>query len=148
MVTSRTGFDRKEMAKGETIHPIRRDWLSGMSYVALGEKYAIDQRTAKRYAMSNLPLEYLDNRPFSSVLNPYKASIDKWLLNGRIFSTVIHDRLIEQGCKCGYTTVNDYASKKMDEYERAGIYKDGAQVTRDTTTQQEKISIEKQRMRG
>ena len=136
------------VAIGEIAHPIRQDWLSGMSFVAIGKKYFIDQRTAKRYALSNLPLEYLDSRPFSSVLDPYKASIDEWLLNDRLFATVIHDRLIEQGCRCGYTVVNDYVRMKIDEYQKAGVYQKDAQVKRDRTSQQEKIMIEKQRVRG
>ena len=93
------------MTINNEVHPIRRDYLSGMSFTDIGEKYLIDPRTAKRYALNNLPLEYLENRPFSSVLDPYKEIIDSWLVNGRIFSTLIHDRLIELGCTCSYTTL-------------------------------------------
>ena len=107
----------------EIVYPIRKDYLSGMSFSAIAEKYAVDPRTAKRYALDNLPLEYLDSRPFSSVLDPYKELIDQWLLNGRIFATLVHDRLIEQGCVCGYTIVNEYVRKKIREYEESGVYK-------------------------
>ena len=79
----------------EIIQPIRQDFLNGMSFTAIGKKYSVDPRTAKRYAINNLPLEELDKRPFSSVLDPYKDQIDRWLLNGPIFSQTIHDRLIE-----------------------------------------------------
>ena len=37
------------------------------------------------------------------------------------FAKTIHDRLIEQGCKCGYTIVNDYVRKKIQK-EASGIY--------------------------
>lgn len=132
----------------ETLHPIRQDYLAGMSFTAIGEKYSIDPRTAKRYALKNLPLEYLDHRPFTSVLDPYKSLIDHWLLNGRIFATIIHDRLNEQGCKCSYTIVNDYVNKKIAEYEKAGIYKPRPRYLRDHTSLKAKIAIEKQIMKG
>ena len=132
----------------ETLHPIRQDYLAGMSFTAIGEKYAIDPRTAKRYALNNLPLEHLDCRPFSSILDPYKSLIDQWLLNGRIFATLIHDRLVERGCKCSYTIVNDYVRIKIAEYEKTGIYKPRLHKTKDRTSLKNKILIEKQRMKG
>lgn len=130
------------------VHPIRRDYLNGMSFASIGEKYMIDPRTAKRYALSNLPLEHLENRPFSSVLDPYKADIDRWLLNGRIFATIIHDRLIDQGCKCGYTIVNDYVRKKIDEYEKAGIYKPFISRQKAKIPHKEKAQAEKKYLKG
>jgi len=132
----------------ETLHQIRQDYLAGMSFAAIGEKYAIDPRTAKRYALNNLPLDHLDNRPFPSVLDPYKSLIDQWLLNGRIFATLIHDRLVEQGCECSYTIVNDYVRKKIAEYEKKGIYKPRVHKVKVHTSYKDKILIEKQRMRG
>jgi hypothetical protein len=95
-----------------------------------------------------LPLDHLDNRPFPSVLDPYKSLIDQWLLNGRIFATLIHDRLVEQGCECSYTIVNDYVRKKITEYEKTGVYKQCDYKAKDRTSYKDKISIEKQRMRG
>jgi len=136
------------MIINETIYPIRQDYLDGMSFAAIGEKYAIDPRTAKRYVLNNLPLEHLDARPFSSVLDPYKNQIDQWLLNGRIFATLIHDRLVERGCRCSYTIVNDYVRKKISEYEKMGVYKPNLQQAVDHTSHRDKISIEKQRAKG
>jgi hypothetical protein len=129
-----------------TIHPIRQDYLSGMSYAAIGDKYGIDPRTAKKYALNNLPLEDLEQRPFSSVLDPHKAEIDKWLLNGRIFSTIVHDRLVEKGCMCGYTIVNDYVQKKFNEYEKAGMYKCYGINAKNNISIQDKILDEKQNL--
>jgi len=131
------------MKISEIVHQIRQDYLSGMSFVAIGEKYAIDQRTAKRYAINNLPLEHLNNRPFKSMLDPYKESIDRWLLNGHIFATTIHDRLIEQGCECGYTIVNDYVRKKIDEYEKAGIYQPYIHNEKVMPPHNDKVQVEK-----
>ena len=119
-----------------------------MSFSAIGVKYSIDPRTAKRYALNNLPLEHLENRPFSSVLDPYKCLIDNWLVNGRIFATLIHDRLIELGCLCSYTTVNDYVRKKIDEYEKSGIYQPPVHIRKSKAPLKNRSSIEKQRMRG
>jgi hypothetical protein len=136
------------MTISTTIHPIRHDYLSGMSFSAIGEKYMIDPRTAKRYALNNLPLEHLESRPFSSVLDPYKDLIASWLANGRIFATTIRDRLIELGCMCSYTTVNDYVRKIVEEYERSGIYHTHINAKKPKTSLKSRSSIEKQRMGG
>lgn len=48
----------------EIIQPIRQDFLNGMSFTAIRKKYSIDPRTAKGYAINNLPLEELDKTPF------------------------------------------------------------------------------------
>jgi len=132
----------------DIVYPIKRDYLSGMSFVAIGKKYKIDPRTAKRHAINNLPLEHLENRPFSSILDPYKEMIDQWLLNGRVFATTIHDRLTELGCTCGYTIVNDYVRTKIYEYEETGIYAQETHAIVDKRTHHEKIKIEKQRIKG
>ena len=130
------------------VHPIRQDYLAGMSYVSIGQKYGIDPRTAKRYALNNLPLENLEQRPFSSVLDPYKSMIDQWLLNGRIFATIVHDRLVEEGCMCGYTIVNNYVQKKICEYEKSGVYKPHAFNEESKIAIQDKVLSEKQNMKG
>lgn len=132
----------------EIPQPIKRDFLNGMSYAAIGRKYSIDPRTAKRYVEINLPLEELEKRPFASVLDPYKEMIDRWLLNGPIFSRTIHDRLIECGCNCGYTIVNDYVRNKINEYEKSGIYKTPKLKPRDQRSRHEKILEEKQKLGG
>lgn len=132
----------------EIPQPIKQDFLNGMSYAAIGRKYSIDPRTAKRYVENNLPLEELEKRPFASVLDPYKGLIDRWLLNGPIFSRTIHDRLIECGCNCGYTIVNDYVRNKINEYEKSGIYKTPKLKPRDQKSRYEKILEEKQKLGG
>ena len=132
----------------EIPQPIRQDYLNGMSYTAISRKYSIDQRTAKRYVINNLPLEELDKRPFSSVLDPYKDQIDRWLLNGPVFSSIIHDHLIECGCKCGYTIVNDYVRRKILEYEASGIYRKYKSKPRDKKNRLDKILEEKQTLGG
>ncbi len=91
--------------------PIRRDRLLGMTYSQLAEKYQIDPRTAKRYAEKNLPTDYLDHRPFPSILDPFKAQIDQWLADPALTATEVWHRLKRSGCRCGYTIVNDYVKK-------------------------------------
>jgi len=134
--------------KKDMPQPIRQDFLNGMSFTAIGRKYYIDPRTAKRYAINNLPLEELEKRSFTSVLDPYKDQIDRWLLNGPIFSQTIHDRLVEYGCKCGYTIVNDYVRDKVLEYEKSSIYKTYKSKPRDKKNHHEKILEEKQNWEG
>ena len=112
----------------DIVYPIKRDYLSGMSFVAIGKKYKIDPRTAKRHAINNLPLEHLENRPFSSILDPYKEIIDQWLLNGRVFATTVHDRLTELGCTCGYTIV-DSMQALYKEYLLFQAEEDVARIT-------------------
>lgn len=94
-------------------NPIRRDRQAGMSYMDIALKYRIDPRTAKRYAEKNLPLAHLENRPFASILDPYRALIDHWLQTERICATTVHGRLRAMGCLCSYGTVNGYVRKKL-----------------------------------
>ena len=101
----------------ESVNPIREDYLSGMNLVQIGKKYGIDPRTAKRYSLKNLPTEHLQQRPFPSVLDEYKPTIHALLKTGNMPSTLIHDRLIEMGCRCGYTIVNDYV-KKLSQFNK------------------------------
>jgi hypothetical protein len=63
---------RGSVMQDSLIHPIRADYLSGMSYVAIGQKYGIDQRTAKRYAFHNLPMDNLQQRPFQSKMDDFR----------------------------------------------------------------------------
>ena len=60
---------------------IRLDYLGGMTYRAIAEKYQIDQRTARRYVQNNLPLSEYEHRTYPSALDPYKPLIRKWLEN-------------------------------------------------------------------
>lgn len=106
----------------EIIHPIRKDYLNGMTYKAISVKYQIDVRTAKRYVQLNLPLSDLEQRPFSSVLDPYKPQIDQWLSKEKTYASTIYDWLLSEGCNCGYTIVNKYVQEKIREYENMGFY--------------------------
>lgn len=106
----------------EKVQAIRQDYINGLSYKAISIKYQIDARTAKRYVQQNLPLSELEQRPFSSVLDPYKPKIDAWLSQNKVYSTTIYDWLLSTGCRCGYTIVNNYVQKKIRENEDKGIY--------------------------
>ena len=106
----------------DTIQPIRMDRLRGMTYKAIAEKYGIDQRTAKRYADGNLPLDELDHRPFSSMLDPYDAEIRRLLRDGPVFSKEIYRHLRTLGYEGGYTIVNRKVQQIIQEHESAGLY--------------------------
>lgn len=110
------------MTTTEALEPIAQDYQNGMTYKAIAQKYQIDQRTAKRYVENNLPLSDLYHRPFSSILDPYKEQIDKWLLQGRIFSSVIYDWLSEEGFAGSYNIVNRYVQNRIRDYEETGVY--------------------------
>jgi transposase len=136
------------MKEKDVIYPIRRDYLNGMSFAAISRKYYIDQRTAKRYALQNLSIEAYENRVYPSVLDPFKPQIDEWLLNGPMFATIIRDHLVEIGCECGYTIVNDYVRDKIREYEDTGVYANIKHVAqKNAITPLAKVQIEK-RERG
>mgnify|MGYP002539812838 CR=1 FL=1 len=98
------------------VYPIRRDRLLGMTYSQIAEKYQIDPRTAKRYAEKNLPTDYLEHRPFPSVLDPFKSEIDQWLKETGLTATEVWNRLKKRGCQCGYTIVNDYVRKSRQNH--------------------------------
>ena len=57
----------------EIPQPIRQDFLNGMSFTAIGRKYSIDPRTAKRHVINNLPFKVLEYEE-SGI---YKAYISK-----------------------------------------------------------------------
>lgn len=107
----------------EMIQPIRQEYLGGMTYKAIAIKYQIDVRTAKRYAQLNLPLSELEQRPFTSILDPYKLKINVWLSKEKIYASTIFDWLISEGCDCGYTLVNNYVQEKIREFEDKGFYR-------------------------
>ncbi len=109
--TQRGGPGRAGGDSTGVIHPIRRDRLSGMRYTQIARKYRIDPRTAKRYAEKNLPLDELEHRPFPSVLDPYKPTIERWLAAEPLAARTVWNRLLAMGCRCGYTIVNDYVKK-------------------------------------
>jgi hypothetical protein len=132
------------MEEKDVIYPIRRDYLSGMSFAAIGRKYYIDQRTAKRYALQNLPMAAYEKRVFPSSLDPFKPKIDEWLRKEPMFASVIRDHLVEMGCICGYTIVNDYVRSKIQEYEDAGIYRGAkAAARKERFSSPEKAELEK-----
>ena len=114
-----------ESGEGDSsiIHPIRLDRLSGMRYTQIARKYRIDPRTAKRYAEKNLPLDELEHRPFPSVLDPYKPTIQRGLALEPLPARTVWNRLLAMGCRCGYTIVNDYVKKARQSLTAAPVSK-------------------------
>jgi hypothetical protein len=118
------------MAQEQQVNPIKQDYVNGLTYRAIAEKYMIDARTARRYVELNLPMSDLEQRPFTSVLDPYKGRIDSWLSKERCYASVIYEWLALEGCRCGYGIVNRYVQEKIREYAKAGRYKEPGKKSR------------------
>ena len=61
---------------------IRGDRQKRLSYVELGQKYHMDQRTAKGYAESPRKPEYMLSEPKPTKMDPFKVVVDKRLEDG------------------------------------------------------------------
>ena len=124
---------------------LRRDYLRGMSYQAIAEKYRIDKRTAKRYVDKNLPFAEYEHRPYHSNLDPYKPAIDNWLSREPIFASTIHEWLVSRGYSGSYSIVNRYVQKVILANEARGVYPPHTRKSRQAPEHiiiQEKISEE------
>jgi len=101
---------------------IRSDYKKGLSYTAIGEKYNIDWRTAKRYAQSEHKPTYELTEPKRSKLDPYKGQIDEWLEEAPYSAVRILEKVQEMGSDSKYTIVKQYvATKKNELNEKATI---------------------------
>ena len=101
---------------------IRSDYKKGLSYTAIGEKYNIDWRTAKRYAQSEHKPTYELTEPKRSKLDPYKGQIDEWLEEAPYSAVRILEKVQEMGSESKYTIVKQYvATKKNELNEKATI---------------------------
>jgi len=94
---------------------IRNDYKKGLSYAAIGEKYNIDWRTAKRYAQSDHKPTYELTEPKGSKLDQYKPQIDEWLEEAPYSAVGILEKVQEMGSDCRYTIVKQYVSSKKGE---------------------------------
>lgn len=94
----------------EQIHQIRREWMQGMCFSQIARKHQIDPRTARRYALQNLPLRDLSRRDRSK-LDPYRHMISLWMQEEGMTIAQIQRRLNQNGVCCGYMTVSDYLNK-------------------------------------
>ena len=101
---------------------IRSDRQKGLSYVELGKKYHMDQRTAKRYAESPEKPKYTLTGPKPSKLDGYKQQIDQWLEEAPYSAVRILEKLQEQGFEGKYSIVKEYVrGKKKDLDEKATV---------------------------
>ena len=108
--------------KGAQWMDIRSDRQKGLSYVELGKKYHMDQRTAKRYAESPQKPVYTLTGPKPSKLDAYKQQIDQWLEEAPYSAVRILEKLQEQGFEGKYSIVKEYVrGKKMDLEEKATV---------------------------
>jgi len=94
---------------------IRNDHKKGLSYTAIGEKYNIDWRTAKRYAQSEHKPKYELSEPKKSKLDPYKEQIDEWLEEAPYSAARILEKVQEMGSDSKYTIVKQYVATKKNE---------------------------------
>lgn len=109
---------------------IRQDWLGGMSYKAIADKYRIDQRTARRYVQGNLPLENLNHRPFTSILDEYEPLIRAALYDHPVSARAVYRMLCEEGYQGGYTIVVRRVRRIIEENELSGRYPQSASRAR------------------
>lgn len=112
---------------------IRQDWLDGMSYKAIADKYKIDQRTAKRYMQGNLPLENLAHRPYASILDDFEPLIRATLHEHPVSAKAVYRMLRAEGFQGGYTIVARRVRQIIDENELSGKYPQTANLTRTRT---------------
>ena len=68
-----------------------------LSYVELGRKYRMDQRTAKRYAESPQKPKYTLREPKPTKMDPYKQIMDEWLEEAPYSAQRILEKLQEMG---------------------------------------------------
>lgn len=94
---------------------LRLEHMNGMTYKAIAEKYYIDQRTAKRYVLNNLPISELEHRGFASILDPYKPIIDEWIQSGQRKYKTLYEDLKSLGYTGSYHLMYRYARKQTDE---------------------------------
>jgi len=115
--------------------------VKGESVSAIAEGFGLDRKTVRKY----LDKDDWNNPPPKMVspeavdfpkLEPYKATIDQWLMDDRKAprkqrhtAKRIYDRLMEgdgtkQGFNCSYRTVAQYVRKRRDEI--LGAHKDPA----------------------
>ena len=101
---------------------IRNDRQMGLNYTELGQKYHLDARTAKRYALSGTKPAYQLSGPKPSILDPYKHQIDQWLEEAPYSAVKILEKLKGQGYQGKYTVVRQYVrQKKGDLDEKATV---------------------------
>ena len=124
----------------EKTEQIRSDYLNGMTFKAIAQKYQIDQRTAKRYAEQNLPLSQLEHRPYTSILDPYEPAIRNMLANGPVYAKTIYRKLREEGYSGGYTIVNRRVRQIIQENESAGLYQTNSPKAEKLSSEENYIS--------
>lgn len=123
----------------EQAEQIRSEWLSGMTYTDIALKYGIDQRTAKRYVIYNLPLSQLGKRPFTSLLDPYDPLIRSMLADHPLSAKAVFDAIKEQGYPGGYTMVVRRVREVIAEYEASGHYPPDLPRTRHISDAEKRI---------
>ncbi|MEU1599579.1 IS21 family transposase [Streptomyces sp. NPDC005708] len=115
-------------SKEELFLLIRRDsWREGLSVRALARKYRVHRRLVREALCSAVPAPRRTPRRHSPRLEPFKKTIDQWLLDDldappkqrhtvkRILTRLQH----EAGAEIAYSTVWDYVSQRRQEIAEA-----------------------------
>jgi transposase len=110
-------FSEREGVKmrGDIWMELKADHKKGLGYAALGRKYQLDWRTAKKYAHSDSRPEYVLSEAKPSKLDPYKPQINAWLEEAPYSATRIWEKIKEQGYVGGYTVVKQYVRGKKEQ---------------------------------
>ncbi len=95
---------------------IQSDRQKGLSYVELGKKYHMDQRTAKRYAESPEKPKYTLSEPKPTKMDPFKPVVDEWLEEAPYSAKRILEKLQEMGFDGGvdFATATLSGRAKLD----------------------------------
>lgn len=103
---------------GDKWMSIRNDYLKGLSFKEIGRKYDIDQRTAKKYALSDSKPKYVYKRPKHKEIEDYADYINE-LLKEAPYSAVRIKELLEEhyNIKICYTSVQEYVKKVKGSFE-------------------------------
>ncbi|WP_333738243.1 IS21 family transposase [Streptomyces sp. IBSBF 2806] len=114
--------------KEELFLLIRRDsWREGLSVRALARKYRVHRRLVREALSSTVPAPRRTPRRHSPRLEPFKKTIDQWLLEDldappkqrHTVKRILTRLQQELGADIAYTTVWDYVSRRRREIAEA-----------------------------
>jgi transposase len=115
-------------SKEELFLLIRRDsWQQGLSVRALARKYRVHRRLVREALCSTVPAPRRTPRRRSPRLEPYKKTIDQWLLDDldappkqrHTVKRILTRLQQEAGADIAYSTVWDYVHRRRQEIAEA-----------------------------
>ncbi|MET7784785.1 IS21 family transposase [Streptomyces sp. NPDC005388] len=115
-------------SKEELFLLIRRDsWQQGLSVRALARKYRVHRRLVREALCSTVPAPRRTPRRYSPRLEPFKKTIDQWLLDDldappkqrHTVKRILSRLQQEAGADIAYSTVWDYVHRRRQEIAEA-----------------------------